>query len=311
MSFPTRIMRFLGLKSLRTVSIVLCCTFAMIAPANAQLEPSQVSVATDIEASQVETPSIVESLSESVDGFEDSPVTYEESAATFVASGNCHVGDVWEVSTRHLGCCRNMAAFANPNFKVSHVEQGRWKPRTIEELLTTINSEQQIVSSAQAIDNSSVTFPPLTIFYVHGNWMTVANTRERIMTINQSISRYAKRPYRLVALSWPSERERGFVSDIRENGDCADIQAHYLNYLIQRTSPTTQVSLMGFSFGGRTITGALHLLGGGTIGGLPSQCGECRYDRKFRVTLIAPQSIAIGYRLEADSAKHLHPLNGW
>ncbi len=199
-----------------------------------------------------------------------------------IGSRKCYKGDIWEISTRHLGCCPAVPRLANPDFRVSHVEEGCWRSSTLQ---TFFDATGRIDDLA---DPTVVETQPLTIYYVHGNWMTVENTRERVQTIDRALSRLALRPYRLVVLSWPSERDRGIVNDIRENGECADIQAHYLNFLIQHTSPNSQISLMGFSFGGRTVTGALHLLGGGSMHGVPSQCNVCDLDRKFRVTLVAP-----------------------
>lgn len=210
------------------------------------------------------------------EGIEQVEVLSTEPAPVVVQTRQCFVGDVWEVYTRHMPCCMNKSAIAQPNFRVYHIENKTWKPRNIDELFAA--------TSEVGADGIA----PLTIFYVHGNWMTEENTRERVQIINRTLSRYATRPYRLVLLSWPSEREPGIVSNIRENAACADVQAHYLSYLVNHVSPASQVSMLGFSFGGRTVTGALHLLGGGAINGIGSPMNSGEALPQFRVTLVAP-----------------------
>jgi hypothetical protein len=182
------------MRSALTLSLALLGILATLScPLNAQVEVSPVVVLPDVESSI-----------EVVQTIPPGPAI------------QCYQGDVWEVSTRHLPCCINRSLIAQPNFRVYHIEEGCWKARKAEDLFE---------ATAQ-VDGEG--FAPLTIYYVHGNWMTEENTRERIQTINRALSRSATRPYRLVGLSWPSEREPGFVSYIRENAVCADVQAHYL-----------------------------------------------------------------------------------
>ncbi len=208
-------------------------------------------------------------------------------------------GDVWEVSTRHLPCCINRNAVINPDLRVSHLENRRWVKRTLTDLLPDAPMSSADVQSSSINAQSFETVPSnhfstLTIIYVHGNWMERDNARERVQIVSRAIARHADRPYRLIMLSWPSERDRGFVSDIRENAECADIQAHYLNYLLQHIDPSSQVSLLGFSFGARTVTGALHLAAGGSIDRLSGYVGmantsiDSESRPHYRVSLVAP-----------------------
>jgi hypothetical protein len=134
----------------------------------------------------------------------------------------------------------------------------------------------------------------LTIFYVHGNWMTRDNSRGRVQFLCRLIRCQTNAPFRMIMLSWPSQREKHPVHDIRENANCADIQAFHLAWLMRQLPPEEKVSVMGFSFGGRVVTGALHLIAGGCILGhsLNDYAGrelvECDTTRKYRVSLCAP-----------------------
>ena len=165
-------------------------------------------------------------------------------------------GDIWEVSTRRMSCCFSTAAILNPTFDVYHIEQRRFVSRSFDDMLAAVPAT-----------NPQAGQPPLTILYAHGNWMEESNARERIQTIEAAISRYAQQPFRIVLLSWPSERERRLLSNIRDNAQCADVQAQYLNFIMQHFGQENRVSLLGFSFGGRVVTGALHLAAGGSING--------------------------------------------
>ncbi len=181
-------------------------------------------------------------------------------------------GEVWEISTRHLPCsaCR----VANPiPFEVHHWSGCRWERRTIEEA-TGATSVNGIV--------------PLTIIYVHGNFMERDNARERVRIINSHLNRCSSEPYRLLMLSWPSQRDNRIIQDTRQNAQCADAEAYYLASLLQMVTATSErVSLLGFSFGARTVTGALHLDGGGTLPGTPILPPSGPH-APYRVSLVAP-----------------------
>jgi hypothetical protein len=83
-------------------------------------------------------------------------------------------------------------------------------------------------------------------------------------------------PLRLIVWSWPSDHIPGSIRrDVRIKARRAEIDAHYLAAFVERLDGRS-ASLVGYSFGARTITGALHLLGGGRLDGraLPAQQAE-------------------------------------
>lgn len=181
-------------------------------------------------------------------------------------------GEVWEISTRHLPCSACKVVSPIP-FEVFRWSQCRWERSTIDDA-TGATSANGIV--------------PLTIIYVHGNWMERDNARERVRIINSHIARCATEPYRLLMLSWPSQRDNRIIRDVRDNAHCADTEAFYLASLLRMVVPTSQrVSLLGFSFGARTVTGALHLDSGGALPGNPML--PLNNDHTlYRVSLVAP-----------------------
>ncbi len=70
----------------------------------------------------------------------------------------------------------------------------------------------------------------------------------------------------VIAFDWPSQRVyRNDVRDINEKGRRAYVAAFHLALFVQQLPANTRVTLLGQSYGGRVVTSALHLLGGGAL----------------------------------------------
>jgi len=74
-------------------------------------------------------------------------------------------------------------------------------------------------------------------------------------------------PLRFVIWSWPSERAAGRIRDARQKARRTDVEAFLLGSYLAKASTSESISLVGFSFGARIITGAVHLVGGGSLAG--------------------------------------------
>lgn len=178
--------------------------------------------------------------------------------------------DVWELSTRHLVDRPRCIDPISPGFHVYRFDQGRWQENAIE----------------QALDLEG----RLPIIYVHGNFMTYDNARRRVLLIDEYLRAHATRPYRLILLSWPSQREPHPLMDVRENAVAAECQALYLAWILKRLGDIPQVSILGFSLGARCVSGGLHLVSGGTIRGLHQTQSDTDEGIRsiYRVGFIAP-----------------------
>ncbi len=91
-----------------------------------------------------------------------------------------------------------------------------------------------------------------------------------------------------VIWSWPSARQGPIIRDVRRNADRTDAQGLYLAWVLRKHAEASiPATLIGFSFGGRVITGALHALAGGKLAGrqLP---GPAIGDVRFDAGLLAP-----------------------
>jgi hypothetical protein len=60
---------------------------------------------------------------------------------------------------------------------------------------------------------------------------------------------------------------RGPKRDARLKAERSEVEGYYLGWLIDQLDAQESVGLVGYSFGARVVTGALHLLGGGTVAG--------------------------------------------
>ncbi|MFY7967563.1 MAG: hypothetical protein ACOVNV_00660, partial [Pirellulaceae bacterium] len=112
----------------------------------------------------------------------------------------CPPTEVWEVSTRHLGCC---VPKENP--------VAQWETYRSE-----VGTPWQQANLLESLQSPSVSADAKTILYAHGNWMTRENSRGRIWYIVQRIRQQYDGPLRLFMLSWPSQREPHPVREIRQ-----------------------------------------------------------------------------------------------
>jgi hypothetical protein len=107
-----------------------------------------------------------------------------------------------------------------------------------------------------------------TIIFVHGNQITTSDAREEGLVLYRRMMQYgASGPQiRLVIFSWPSARVGGLLRDVRVKAARTGPAGCQLAWLVDQMPVETPISLVGFSFGARIITGGLHILGGGKLG---------------------------------------------
>ena len=152
--------------------------------------------------------------------------------------------DVWLISTRWSH------HYDAPELRTWRNSEGRWVAATPEEFLAT--------------DDPTVP----TVIWVHGDRVDHWESAGNGMTVYRRLRAHSGgRPFRFVIWSWPSSDIHG-VGPLRETrikASRSDNEAASLAWFIDRIEPSTPVSLIGYSFGARIATGALHLLGGGRL----------------------------------------------
>ena len=128
-----------------------------------------------------------------------------------------------------------------------------------------------------------------TIVYVHGNRVESheAETLGRHVLAVLTSCRPDGGNYRFVLWSWPSGRCGRLVWDARVKAHRSDVHGYYLAWVIDQAPPDVPVSLIGFSYGARLISGALHLLGGGSLDGRELPLHDKPEPVRLRATFVA------------------------
>ena len=130
-----------------------------------------------------------------------------------------------------------------------------------------------------------------TAIWVHGNRIESGQAFGIGIDVYRALIRQApsEQPLRFVAWSWPSERvEGGPIQDARVKAARTTPAGHRLARFIVQMDAAAPVSVIGYSFGCRIITGALHLMGGGVSDGDPLAAPSVHRAQGVRAVLIAP-----------------------
>jgi hypothetical protein len=180
-------------------------------------------------------------------------------SAPTIACSRCDraFDQIWVISTRGLGGCGNIQA--PPNFFVQRrTVDGAWAMSSIGEFL--------------AADD------PMTPigFAMHGNRVNSSQAiRQGMMAYRQFTAGVsATQPVRFVIWSWPSDRIHGILKDVRAKAARTTTDGKYLAWTLHQLDPQTPVSLIGFSYGARIASGALHVAAGGSLDGFSLGAGK-------------------------------------
>ena len=208
------------------------------------------------------------------------------------AGCNCAVrpfDQVWLLSTRRLGC---------PGCTIADPPAIAVMKRTADQGWTASSLEEFFASDDPCMP---------TCFAIHGNQVESGEAfRQGMLAYCRLIACFPdRRPVRFVIWSWPSQKMHGILQDVRVKAARTPIESKYLGWVLNRINPKTEVSLVGFSYGARIATGAMHIVAGGSLNGcsLPDiELGRIRY----RVVLLAA---AMDSHWLADGAHHGRALD--
>lgn len=132
----------------------------------------------------------------------------------------------------------------------------------------------------------------VTLIYVHGNRIESDEVLGRGLTAYRALLSGGQdaAPLRFVIWSWPSSKVPGPCPrrDAQVKAARTDGESYLLASFMSRLNPDTQLRLLGYSFGGRIVSGALHLTGGGTLGRFHSADPNPRPVNSIRAVLLAP-----------------------
>jgi hypothetical protein len=112
--------------------------------------------------------------------------------------------------------------------------------------------------------------PQTTIIYVHGNRIASGEDKSHGMAMYRSLNarKHGDAPLRFIIWSWPSAQIPGVIKDYQVKAARTRPVAWQLAWAIDQMPAETPLALVGYSYGARVVTGALHLLAGGELSGL-------------------------------------------
>ncbi|TWT93046.1 hypothetical protein Pla100_43620 [Neorhodopirellula pilleata] len=159
---------------------------------------------------------------------------------------------LWLISTRSISSNACRINLRDPNFRISRLDHcGRQTPSDLNEYLATMDTTRP------------------RIIYIHGNRRDASAAIAQGIWVYREIARNrpTDQPFDWVIWSWPSEAESILLSDVRKKAERTDAQGLYLAWLLTHHHANAQpTGLIGFSFGGRIVSGGLHALAGGVVG---------------------------------------------
>lgn len=155
---------------------------------------------------------------------------------------------LWLIGTRHLGSPLSDRCY-NHRFQILRYEASGWQNRDFADFI----QDQR----------------DATIFFVHGNRIDGSRVFSRGHEAYRAVVRRGDPPetVRFVLWSWPSDHLCGPRRDISVKAARTDSESHYLASILSQMPESSDVGLLGFSFGSRIISGALHIIGGGSLNG--------------------------------------------
>jgi hypothetical protein len=176
---------------------------------------------------------------------------------------------VWLVSSRGLSACRpaeNVTRLRYWRFD----RQQSWLPSSLHELV--------------ASDDPAVT----TVLFLHGNRVEANQAFADGWYAYRRLMKSADdRPVRFVIWSWPSEQYCGPLNDARIKAARTNSAAYYVAWFTRQIGQEVPLSLWGYSYGARIASGALHLLGGGSLAGRRLDEAAPAARRPLQVVLVA------------------------
>ncbi len=155
-------------------------------------------------------------------------------------------------------------------------------------IATPQHPAQWITRDWQELVSDSNSLRP-TVVYIHGNRIERGKDRSQGMQIYRSLTRHgnSNQPIRFIIWSWPSTAISGPLKDYKLKANRTQPAAWQLAWFLDQLPARTQISVLGYSYGARVASGAMHVLGGGALGNLKLQQRIHPQRESIRVALLA------------------------
>lgn len=198
----------------------------------------------------------------------------EPASDLFAPPAPAQADEIYLVSTRPAGTScdgeRLDQKLECHRYEIDAQGQARWKSLAWREALTGPSSLR-------------------TVIYVHGNRVEPGEDRARGLDVYRSLVEQGKpsAPIRYIIWSWPATTIPGPLKDVQVKAARTRPAGWQLAWFLDQLPEEASVSLVGYSYGARVISGALHLLGGGSLGSLQLTHRVHPQRPPFRVAMIA------------------------
>lgn len=140
-----------------------------------------------------------------------------------------------------------------------------------EEYVIDANGQRTWRRLSLAEASAQLAQPMPTVVYVHGNRVSSGMDKSTGLAFYRTLARRkpGEAPLRFVIWSWPSSRiPGGPVHDYEVKAARTTPVGWQLAWGIDQLPAETPLALVGYSYGARVVTGALHLLAGGRMNNL-------------------------------------------
>lgn len=136
---------------------------------------------------------------------------------------------------------------------------------------------------------SDETIERSTVVYVHGNRISRGEDRSQGLQVYRSLIGHGRPdgPIRFVIWSWPAAQVPGPVKDYKLKANRTRPTGWQLAWYLDKLPAQARISMLGYSYGARVASGAMHVLGGGSLGGLKLTSRMHPQRRSLRVAFLA------------------------
>jgi hypothetical protein len=183
------------------------------------------------------------------------------------ATSRCRPQDRrWVVSTREIDC---VAAGDTPAL-VFYVQDGagQWQTSDLASFVAAVGATR-------------------ARFWVHGYKVDPDKAVAMGAAAHDALVDAGEPPLQFVIWSWPAEREGLQIPDIRRKACRTITEAYCLAWLWRQLDHNAELSIAGYSYGARIITGGLHIAAGGTICDLALAADDRQPTSHVRTVLFA------------------------
>jgi len=161
--------------------------------------------------------------------------------------------EVWVIDDRHAGCLeQGEDAGAALRFERFDIASDTW----------------HAAKATDFFDGAGAALP--ACYWVHGDRIDPSEAKYAGLTVYRRLVEGDCKapPLRFVIWSWPTTQVyRRPVPDVRLKASRTAASGYRLAWVLSRSPQDAHAGLIGYSFGARVITGALHVLGGGELDG--------------------------------------------